>query len=52
MVFLLSLSASVLIIEGVVGIDGETGWGGTVRGGWGEVGGGKNPCFGTPHEQL
>ena len=42
---------SVLIIEGVGGMGGGMGWGGTGRGGWvgwGGVGGGKNHPLGHP----
>ena len=40
---------SVLIIEGVGGMSGRVGWGGTGRGGLG--GRWKNPPLGTLHEQ-
>ena len=39
---------SVLIIEGVGGMDGGVVWGGMGRGGWGGVGGSKNHRLGHP----
>ena len=40
---------SVLIIEGVGGMGGGVGWGGTGRAGWG--GRWQKPPLGTPNEQ-